>query len=93
MKTHITAHERLHNLLSVLIFAFCLAYKTGQIVVDEIPIKNKKHGRPEKSVLRVGLDLLRELFFKIERSFDSFSGDLMSIFNKNSTVDLIFSGG
>lgn len=87
------AHERLHNLLSVLIFAFCLAYKTGQIVVDEIPIKNKKHGRPEKSVLRVGLDLLRELFFKIERSFDSFSGDLMSIFNKNRTVDLIFSGG
>lgn len=91
--THITAHERLHNLLSVLTLAFCLAYKTGQIVVDEIPIKNKKHGRPEKSVLRVGLDLLRELFFKIERSVNNFSGNLVSIFSKNSTVDLIFSGG
>ena len=49
--THITLPNRLHNLLSVLTLAFCLAYKVGQILAREAPIKTKKHGRLEKSVL------------------------------------------
>jgi len=91
--THLTHHERLHNLLSVLTLSFCFAYRMGKIVAQEMPIKNKKHGRPEKSVLRVGLDFLRELFFRIERSVDHFSEKIVSIFSENSIVELIFSGG
>lgn len=89
--THITFPERLHNLLSVLTIAFCLAYKAGQIIAKEEPIKIKKHGRLEKSVLRVGLDFLRELFFNIERSIGNLTGKIGSIFRQNSVVDLVFS--
>lgn len=89
--THITLPERLHNLLSVLVIAFCLAYKAGQIVAKEIPIKRKKHGRLEKSILRVGLDLLREIFFKMARSVNNFVDEIAPIFLKNGVVNLIFS--
>jgi hypothetical protein len=89
--THITHHHRLHNLLSVLALSFCFAYKTGQILTKKMPIKNKKHGRAEKSVLRVGLDFLRELFLTIERSVDIFSGSLASIFRRDGITSLVFS--
>lgn len=91
--THITHPQRLHNLLSVLALSFCFAYKTGQVLTKELPVKNKKHGRPEKSVLRVGLDFLREVFFKIQRSVNNFAGNIESIFKRNGIVNLVFSGG
>jgi transposase len=91
--THITIPERLHNLLSVLVIAFCFSYKMGQIITKEIPIKKKKHDRLEKSVLRVGLDFLRELFFNMDRSVKNFIGDLVSIFRKKTIVDLVFTEG
>ena len=90
--THITFPERLHNLLVVLTIAFCLAYKMGQIIAKEEPIKIKKHGRLEKSVLRLGLDFLREQFFNIERSIRSFVGKTTSFFSKNRIIDLVFLG-
>jgi hypothetical protein len=90
--THVTFPERLHNLLSILTIAFCFAYKMGQIVVKEAPIKKKKHGRLERSVLRVGLDLLRELFFKIDRSVNNFVNGIASIFNQKTVIELIFTG-
>ncbi|MFO1257921.1 MAG: IS4 family transposase [Gammaproteobacteria bacterium] len=89
--THVTLPERLHNLLSVLTIAFCFAYKVGQIIAKEQPIKTKKHGRLEKSVLRLGLDFLREQFFNIERSVGGFIGKIASIFSKYSFIDLVFS--
>ncbi|PPE03798.1 hypothetical protein HCUR_00813 [Holospora curviuscula] len=64
----------------------------SQIVVKEAPIKKKKHGRLEKSVLRVGLDLLRELFFKIDRSVNNFVNDISSIFNQNTVIERVFTG-
>ncbi|PPE04037.1 hypothetical protein HCUR_00572 [Holospora curviuscula] len=90
--THATFPERLHNLLSILTIAFCFAYKMSQIVVKEAPIKKKKHGRLEKSVLRVGLDLLRKLFFKIDRSVNNFVNDIASIFNQNTVIERVFTG-
>lgn len=90
--THVTFPERLHNLLSILTIAFCFAYKMGQIVAKEIPIKKKSHGRLEKSVLRVGLDFLRELFFKIDRSVKNFANDITSVFNQKSVIELVFTG-
>lgn len=51
--THITIPERLHNMISVLVIAFCLAHKAGEIIANEIPIKRKKHGRLEKSIFRL----------------------------------------
>lgn len=89
--THITLPDRLHNLLGVLTVAFCLAYKMGQIISKENPIKVKKHGRLEKSVLRVGLDILRELFFNLERSIGGLGGKIGSILRKGSAINLIFS--
>lgn len=89
--THITFPERLHNLLSVLTMAFCFAYKMGQIIAKEEPIKLKKHGRLEKSILRVGLDFLREIFFNIKRSIGGFMRKSGSAFRQNDVINLIFS--
>jgi len=54
--THLTKNERIETLLNVLMIAFCYAYDWGQL---QEPSKIKKHGYPQHSVFRVGLDALR----------------------------------
>jgi len=70
--TRIIHPERLHNLFSILAIAFCLAYKVGKFGARQSPIKLKSHGRPGISILRLGLDALREVFLSMRRSVDNF---------------------
>lgn len=60
--THLTETERISRLLSLLAIAFCWAMLSGEFVCRQQPLKRKKHGRLERSIFRVGLDILRRLF-------------------------------
>jgi len=56
--THLTCSKRIEKLLFILAIAFCWALKTGELQAKKRPIKIKKHGRTEKSIFRVGFDLI-----------------------------------
>ncbi len=91
--THVILPERLHNLLSLLTLAFCLAYKLGCIVVKQYPVKIKKHGRPEKSIFRIGLDIIREAVFTIDRRINNY-WDKIDLFRPDiENLKLILQGG
>ena len=55
--THITDRDRIKKLIVVLAVAYCWAYKTGEWRHhNEKVISLKKHGRPQYSWFRYGLD-------------------------------------
>ena len=80
--THIIDRTRIKKLIVLLAVAFCWAHKTGEWRHEHRPIKIKKHGRPEVSLFRYGLDylvdLLANLFFKL----DLFNANVRGIFTK-----------
>ena len=66
-ETHLANPERLTKLVFVLSLAFFIAIRRGAINTQEEPIKIKKHGRPEKSLFRKGLDSIRSFFIGLNR--------------------------
>jgi hypothetical protein len=58
-ETHITHPDRLSCLVGVLSIAYCWAFSVGLWLSEAEPLHPKKHGRPPRSCLRRGLDLLR----------------------------------
>lgn len=67
--THVTGRCRIKSLLVVLVIAFCWAHRVGEWTHDNVcSIKIKKHKRPEKSIFRVGLDVISECLFKSKHS-------------------------
>ena len=58
--TRLTKRSRVKKLLAVHAIAFCWAYHIGIWQHAKTPIKIKSHGRLEKSIFRLGLDLLQE---------------------------------
>ena len=70
--THMTAPEKIEKLLFVLAIAFCWSYKIGVIKDVERAIPKKKHGRPFKSLFRVGLDCFRSSILFIEKKMQEF---------------------
>ena len=67
-----TAPEKIEKLLFVLAIAFCWSYKIGVIKDVERAIPKKKHGRPFKSLFRVGLDCFRSSILFIEKKMQEF---------------------
>lgn len=63
--THIVDPDRLNVLFSVVAIAFCFSYKAGIVVDEATPVRIKSHGRREKSVLRTGLDAIRNILANI----------------------------
>ena len=63
--THLTTGERVSKLLSLLTLSTICALLSGEMASREIPTKIKKHGRPEKSVFRLGFEALRNCFCQI----------------------------
>jgi hypothetical protein len=57
--THLTETARVGRLLGLLALAFCWSWLAGEYVTRRRPLREKKHGRLEKSVFRAGLDYLR----------------------------------
>ena len=70
--THLTDSERLSRLFALLTIALCWAYRTGQWLSEQKPIKIKKHGRKAKSVFRYGFDHLRHILLNLEQYEVSF---------------------
>lgn len=65
-ETHVTDPARLKKLLALLALAFCWAVIVGEWLVEQKPLKLKKHGRLCKSVFRHGLDHLRRILCNLQ---------------------------
>jgi hypothetical protein len=61
-ETHLRESERLEKLLGLLALATCWSWLAGEKLRQRKPIAVKKHGRCAKSVFRVGLDYLEQVF-------------------------------
>ncbi len=67
--THLTEIERIAKLLSLLSIAVCWAMLAGELEVEVVPLKTKKHGNLEKSVFRLGFETLRNCFCQMTTNF------------------------
>ena len=63
--THLTHIERVSKLLSLLTLGVCWAMLAGELESQAKPLKMKKHGNLEKSVFRLGFDILRNCFCQL----------------------------
>lgn len=61
-ETHLQESERLEKLLGLLALAICWSWRAGEKICQTKSITVKKHGRRIKSVFRVGLDYLEQVF-------------------------------
>lgn len=61
-ETHLQESERLEKLLGLLALAICWSWLAGEKICQTKPITVKKHGRRAKSIFRVGLDYLEQVF-------------------------------
>lgn len=71
-ETHLTDGERINKLLALLALATVWAFKVGEWLHQQEPLKIKKHGRLAKSIFRYGLDHLRSIVFDIQLKMDDF---------------------
>jgi len=60
--THLKESERLEKLLGLLALALCWSWLAGEKRCQSKSITVKKHGRRAKSVFRLGLDYLEQVF-------------------------------
>jgi transposase len=67
--THLTETERVSKLLSLLTIAVSWAMLAGELQSQEQPLKHKKHGNLEKSVFRLGFEVLRNCFCQMTTNF------------------------
>jgi len=67
--THLTQTERVSKLLSLLTIAISWAILAGELEVTQKPLKIKKHGNLEKSIFRLGFEVLRNCFCQIITNF------------------------
>jgi hypothetical protein len=58
--------------LALLALATVWAFKVGEWLHQQEPLKLKKHGRLAKSLFRYGLDHLRSIVFDIQLKMDDF---------------------
>ena len=84
--THIIDRIRIKKLIVILAVAFCWAHKTGEWRHEHRPIKIKRHGRPEVSLFRYGLDYLVDFIANLFIKLDIFNASVRSIFTKPSFV-------
>lgn len=60
-ETRLTQYFRIKKVMALLAVGFCWAHKTGEWKHKVVkPLKIKKHGRPEQSLFRYGLDYLTD---------------------------------
>jgi hypothetical protein len=67
--THITETKRVSKVLSLLTIAVSWAMLAGELEVQQKPLKIKKHGNLEKSIFRLGFEVLRNCFCQITTNF------------------------
>jgi hypothetical protein len=64
-ETHLRVAERVDKLFGILALAVAWAIKTGELENDQNPVKTKKHGRPQKSLFRLGCEILQEILMEV----------------------------
>lgn len=64
-QTHLTRPKRLSAMLALLAIAFCWILKVGQDRAEKEPrlVHKCKHGRPRRSIARIGFDTIRQAFW------------------------------
>ena len=67
-QTHVTAPERLKKLIVLLALAFCWAHVVGEWLIEDKPLKIKRHGRLARSIFRYGFDHLRRILCNLTSS-------------------------
>ena len=67
--THITEPERVSKLLSLLTIALSWAMLAGELESQAKPLKIKQHGNLERSIFRLGFEVLRNCFCQITTNF------------------------
>ena len=82
-ETHISHPDRFMTLLGVLALAFCFAYRNGMLIVADNPRLDtpKNHGALQKSVFRIGLDHLQNIFINMFKGVKEITKTLRSILN------------
>ena len=79
--THIISRGRIKKLIALLAVAFCWAHKTGEWRHEQRAIKIKKHGRPEVSLFRYGLDYLVDALANLSYKYDAFTACMRKVFS------------
>lgn len=74
--THLTDAERLSRMIALLTIALCWAFRTGEWLAEQKPIRIKKHGRKARSIFRYGFDHLRRILLNMESMIDEFQQSL-----------------
>jgi len=64
--THVTDPDRLEVLFGIVAIACCVAYRIGNMLLEQSPVKLKKHGYKPKSIVRYGLDAIISCFVKCD---------------------------
>ena len=64
-ETHLRVAERIAKLFGILALAVAWAIKTGELENAQNPVKMKNHGRPQKSLFRLGCEILQEILMEI----------------------------
>jgi hypothetical protein len=81
--THITQPKRLSNLFFVVTIAFIWAYRQGDFILIDKPIKLKKHGYPQHSIVRQGLDVVTKAISEIARNTRKIIASIRLVFKLN----------
>ena len=91
--THLTDPQRLSNLFFVVSIAFVWAYRQGDFVVKNKPIKLKNHGYPQHSIVRHGLDVVTKAISEIVCNSRKIIASIRLVFklniSKNTTAKLL----
>ena len=66
-ETHLTEAGKTDGLFGVLALAAAWAVKTGELESVENPIEIKHNGRAQKSLFRLGCEIIQEVLFEIKR--------------------------
>jgi len=66
-ETHLTEAGKIDKLFGVLALAAAWAVKTGELESAEKPIEIKNNGRAQKSLFRLGCEIIQEVLFEIKR--------------------------
>lgn len=66
-ETHLTEATKIDKLFGMLSLAVAWATKTGELESAENPIEIKNNSRPQKSLFRLGCEIIQEVLFEIER--------------------------
>ena len=64
-ETHLRKAARIDKLFGILALGTAWAIKTGELENEQTPVKMKNHGRPQKSLFRLGCEILQEILMEV----------------------------